>query len=176
MRNFIVLGLLIISLSCVSCKKDNTTTATSTIHGYFQYSYINHSWGDENYGWIIDKSGNVKSYNNPKNWNTPDSLGYIGEQQLEDNISYCNSIVNTVTNNDLANYNLLVDAASRGKLITRRQEVYDMGAMTYYCYWYDTVKGKYKQILLSQTGYLIIINTDYNAMMINIWLKTINRK
>jgi hypothetical protein len=49
----------------------------------------------------------------------------------------------------------------------------DMGAFSYYCYWYDKAKGKYKQILLSQTGDWTISNTDVNAIKIDTWLKKV---
>jgi hypothetical protein len=175
MREFILFGLCAIGICFSSCEKESKID-NSVVHGYFQYSYVNHAWGKTHSGWIIDKYGNVKSYNNPQKWNEPDSLGYITEEQLIDNLSYCNLNINTISSSNLTKYNSLVESASKGKLSNAKPGGNDMGIMSYYCYWYDTAKGKYKQILLSQDGDWSLTNSDYNAIKIDTWMKTIKQK
>jgi hypothetical protein len=172
MRIIIFFGLCAIGLSFSSCKKDDKAD-NPIAHGYFQYSFVYSAWSNINAGWIIDKSGNVKSYENPQKWNEPDSLGYISEQQLIENLSHCDSLINTIASSDLTYYNTLVESASKGQMTPRKRGGADMGAQRFYCYWYDKSKGKYKQIILSQYGDVIFSNTDSSAIKIDSWLMTI---
>jgi hypothetical protein len=49
----------------------------------------------------------------------------------------------------------------------------DMGAISYCCYWFDELKGKYKYVLLSQTGDVYTYNTSKSSKRLDQWLKSI---
>ena len=55
----------------------------------FEFEYINYAWSYQHNGFIIDNEGNVLTYNNPENWNFPDSDLRISEKQVAENIRKC---------------------------------------------------------------------------------------
>ena len=170
MKKFILIGLALLSLCFCSCKKEK-----DTIIYLYRYSYINFSGLPDHSGWIIDQTGNVKSYNNPEKWNFADTSGYISKQQLSDNISACLTVLSSVSTIELAKYDALIEAASKGELTTPDCPGADRGSYTYQCYWYDKTKGKYKEVLLSNDGDCSYHNTDKSAIEIDSWLKTIKK-
>lgn len=164
MKKIIFLLLFFVSTSC--CKID-----PDALHGYYHFSYHNHAWLTVHSGWMVDENGSIRGYNNPEKWNYPDSLGYISRYQLEENLSYCDTVIGRVSPGKVSYYNLFVYSASKGTYSEPKPHGADMGARVYYCYWYDRSKDLYRQVMLNQDGDWICHNTDNSAKKIYKWFR-----
>ena len=69
--------LLLVGLTGCEKEGDNGYEAPGDQPVLFEYRYVNHAWGYSENGWLIDSKGNMKSYDLPKDFNLPDSSGYI---------------------------------------------------------------------------------------------------
>lgn len=177
MRKFILTGIALLSLCITSCTKDlpievNPET-TSDINGYFGYSFGNYAWEHQRDGWIIDKSGNIKGYLNPEKWNQPDSNGYITQEKIDENLSFCNISKGNVSIDLLSYYYDISVAIKADRFSDPISKGCDMGSVKFYYYAFESISGKYKAILLCEDGDWATYNKDNNAIKVTNWLKSI---
>ncbi|HBG53134.1 MAG TPA: hypothetical protein DDW70_02820 [Rikenellaceae bacterium] len=168
MKRIILLLLCLVSLN--GCKPDLWQSCSAS-HAYYHFSYENHAWVSIHSGWMIDENGTVRAYKNPAKWNYPDSLGYISRDQLEENLSYCDSVIGKVSTREMSYYNHLVFPASKGSLTRPEQHGADMGIQMYSCYWHDRTEHRYRQVILNQYGDWIRTNDNDKAVKIYKWLR-----
>lgn len=168
MKWIVILFLFFVSISC--CKTE-FGQCPGALHAYYHFAYENHAWVSVHSGWIIDENGWIRGYENPGKWNYPDSLGYISGYHLEENLSFCDTVLGRVSPRKMSYYNVLSFSASKGTLSKPEQHGADMGVQTYYCYWYDRSKDLYRQVMLNQYGDWIRYNTDHSAQKIYNWLR-----
>ena len=158
------------------CKKDNNSNPLISQQILFQADYINYAWTYQHYGWLIDSSGNVRSYKLPKKWNFADSDGYISAVDMNDNFQQLDTIVYKINKDTLQKYfNKLISAAS-GELTKPESEMFDAGSTLFSGYIYDLKSGKYKEILIRQIGDVFIENKSIEANQIYNWMIGINSK
>ncbi len=162
---------LLLFFVCMSCCKLDFGLCPCVSHAYYHFSYENHAWGSVHSGWMIDENGWIRAYKNPEKWNYPDSSGYISRYHLEENLSFCDSVVGRVSLREMSYYNVFVYSASRGLLSKPEQHGADMGEQTYSCYWYDRSKDRYRHVMLNEYGDWVRYNTDDSAMKIYSWLR-----
>ena len=167
MKRIVLLFLCFVCLN--GCDPDSWRPSCAP-HAYFHFSYENHAWVSVHSGWIIDENGIIRSYKNPHKWNYPDSLGYITRFELEENLSYCDSVIGKVSAREMSYYNHLVFPASKGSRTKPEPHGADMGIRMYSCYWYDQRKGRYRQVILNQYGDWIRTNENDKAVKIYSWL------
>src|SRR5665647_2073732 len=74
-RNLTILFILLIFAGCEIINDLHPTAL-------FEIQYINHAWGYQHSGSIIDASGDVREFDLPSVWNYPDSEGYISKACL----------------------------------------------------------------------------------------------
>jgi len=173
MKKFILTGAIFLSICISSCTKDLPIVNQSFINGYFEYSYVNSACGYHKSGWIIDKSGNVKAYSNPPEWNLPDSSGYMSQNKMNENLSLCNLTFANVAIDTLSYYHSISRLILSNKFSEKAPNGYDAGSRSLYFYSYGRFSGKYKAILLSQDGDWATYNLDSNAIKVTNWLKKI---
>ncbi|NOQ71773.1 MAG: hypothetical protein GQ574_07225 [Crocinitomix sp.] len=162
--------LAIFSLILLGCNKEKYD---SIPHGYYTMVYQNFAWGYTFNGWMIDSDGNVNSFNLPEGMNGADSLGYISESELIENISNCDGIIGSVTKRKLYTQNKLINKAANGAFSEGTSHGADMGQYSYYCYQFDTDVGRYKRILLHTEGDWSYYNESNEAKAITRWMKKI---
>lgn len=173
MKKFILTGAIFLSLCISSCTKDLSIVNQSFINGYFEYSYVNSACRDHKSGWIIDKSGNVKAYSYPSEWNLPDSFGYISQNKMNENLSLCKLILANVPIDTLSYYHSISRLIIADKFSEEVSNGYDAGSHSLYFYSFESISGKYKVMLLSQDGDWATYNLDNNAIKVTKWLKSI---
>jgi hypothetical protein len=139
----------------------------------FQAEYINHAWGYNHNGFIIDSSGYVRYYKLPKNWHFADSTGYISKSEMNENILQLDTVSSLVRKSLLLKYFSMMNAASEGKLSKPVNRMADAGVTRYSGYLYNSETGKYLQVLIRQDGDWSIENNSPEANDIYIWLKNI---
>jgi|WetSurMetagenome_2_1015567.scaffolds.fasta_scaffold104495_2 hypothetical protein len=169
----IIIWTLVIS-GLVSCqKKDNSISEVFPNTNQlvlFQVEYSNYAWGYSHNGIIIDSSGNVGYFKYPKNWHDMDSLGYISESEMNDNLSQIDTIYLTVDKNTLLRNFNLVQYAAEGEISIPESTGADMGETVYSAFIYDPVSRKYKQVLINQFGDWSRNNKSREANQILHWL------
>ncbi len=171
-----VLILSVVILSCVHCEGGAGIYEVAETEQaiYFQYEYINHAWGYQHNGWLIDSSGAVYCFNKPENWHHADSLGFISVAQMESNILSTDSVCNTVDKEVLVSKIGLIEAASKGRISEPVHEMYDAGGTVYSAFMYNSKEKVYKKILLKQLGDFRIDNSSPAAKNLYQWLESVN--
>lgn len=171
-----IITLALFSCALFGCDEGfNFKGAVTGNQIYFQYEYMNHAWGFQQHGWLIDSAGNVYCYNLPENWYEPDSNGVIEADALKANILKTDSICYSVNSTDLDIKIQLIEAAADGVLKEPVSVMADAGAFSYYAFLYDANAEKYQRILLWQTGDNLIENTSVEAKELFEWLDEINQ-
>jgi hypothetical protein len=172
MRSKIII-LAVAILMLTGCEKDDSLNPPLRQLVLFQIEYINYAWGYQHSGIMIDSAGNVGYFKFPENWNSPDTLGYITEAEMNDNFKQLKDINFSVSRDTLISYYKLVETASKGKLSDPYNRMFDAGTTVYSGYlYYPTIK-KYKQVLIKQWGDWSIDNQSPEADEIFRWLKSV---
>ena len=168
-QNIFYTVIILLFLSCNKEKYD------SIPHGYYTVEYTNMAWGYQYNGWIIDADGNVMSFNLPtSNWNGTDSLGFISETDLLNNIAMCDTSIEKVTERKLYLNNKLIQGAAMGTLTEKKNTSNDAGSTKYSCYYYDIEMDAFKKVLLNVEGDWSYHNESTEAKKITTWMKKIN--
>lgn len=169
-----IFGLSVLFLT--NCNKDNDDIELLEIEQriYFQYNYINHAWGYQHSGWLIDSSGNVYCYNKPENWQHGDSSGFISASEMDSNILETDSICYRVDKEILSDKIELIYKASKGDISEPIHEMYDSGGAAYSTFIFDENSKTYKKILLKQTGDFRIDNSSPESVELYKWLDSVN--
>jgi hypothetical protein len=143
---------------------------------YFELSYLNYAWGYMRQGWLIDQDGRVLSFHNPKTWNSVEDSGYITQDALSKNILYCDSTIRTIPLTTLSHYRSLISSAISGKMEDHGWVGCDGGTLSYICYYYDPTNGKYKKIILKQSGDYSCENVSASAQSLITWMESISKQ
>jgi hypothetical protein len=185
------LSVLLLIIGSFSCKKDQSSidssdaSAKTTKKILFQYDYCNYAWGATGYGWFIDSSGYVKEY---QSWNTVtegyehidweycDSLGYISSSGLELDYNQTDTVVYQVDVKELKKMMQLITTISDDSLSGDSTTKNDAGTAAFCCYYWDSSKKAYKQVLLAQTGDVEKHNKSANAILLTNWLIETGKK
>lgn len=164
---FLFLSLFMV---VAACSKDDVNNPEINQQVLFQVEYINFAWGFQHSGILIDSSGRVWSYRMPDKWNYPDSRGYIGSDEMEENLQHLDSVLFLINHNTLIqNYSKLIGAAN-GRITEPRHEMCDAGAIVYSGYKYEPGAKRYKRILIRQWGDFFIENRSPEADELYQWL------
>jgi hypothetical protein len=166
--------LFLIFLLFISCS-DDFKVNTREQQVLFQYEYINYAWSYQHSGWFIDTSGNLIRYNMPSKWNYPDTLGFIDDTAMINNLDFCYESGAIFPKLDLQAKIRLIDKAAKGTLTKPRYEMADAGIQRYSAFLYNKDTKKYKRILLYQWGDELIENTSSEAKELQKWMAEINQ-
>ncbi len=143
----------------------------------FQYEHINHAWGYQHTGLLIDSSGNVYyRYKLPENWINCDSLDIISASDMDKNILGIDSIWLKIDKKELYSKFKLVDKASGGQLSQPVHSAEDAGISVYSGFIFNPMTDSYKKIVLKQVGDFRISNNTIEAEELYRWLELINIK
>jgi len=177
-RSFIP-GLMVLSLiMLVRCGKSDVDPCHCLPDQgqpvWFQYRYVNHAWGYQDHGWLIDGSGRVRYFEYPSDFRTPDSTGYLSREDLEHNLAQTDSLINTIGQEELEAHTALIPAAAAGEIGERTHRAYDAGTSTLACYLYNSEKDAYRYILLGISGDWEQFNLSEEAGDLVEWLRQFN--
>ncbi|MCB9034708.1 MAG: hypothetical protein H6553_12780 [Chitinophagales bacterium] len=169
---FVIIGTLFFT----ACKKEKSTDSKLNPNILFQVEYYNMAWAYTHLGIFIDENGNVLKYNlsnnYPNNWKRVDSLDYISSKDLLSNINFA-TIDSQINVDTLLQKATLIQATINGTLSDIQYLGADIGLHSYYCYYWDSNKNKYKRQLLFVTGDYQQYNTTAEAIELTEYLKTI---
>jgi len=169
---------LLLSFSFNSCSDNNISIINSkTIDEkiIFEVEYTNWAWGYQHFGYFIDTTGDVHSYDlgtsNITLYDT--SFDYYSEEYLRAKFNHADTLRRTVNHDSLRWSYTLARLVLPGPYSDRTNIGADMGSISYYVYLYDPVVTKYHKILLSQEGDWTFYNTQESAMVLVPWLKRV---
>ena len=137
---------------------------------YFQYHYVNHAWGYQERGWLIDKQGNVRYFESPEGFRLPDSTGMISLQDLEYNLSQADSLLTTMESEELNAYIAYIPGSAAGDIGEKSQVAADAGASVLSCYLYDEEADAYRYVFLAMSGDWEQFNLSAEAGILVDWL------
>lgn len=136
----------------------------------FISQYINHAWGYQHSGFIIDPEGNVSGFNLPSGWNYHDSEGYISAADMEENLAQLGEPYCKVSNYDLAYYGAKLEKALKGKITEPEHRMCDAGSTTVAGYIFEPAANRYRYVFIRQTGDFYKENASRDAAEIYEWL------
>jgi hypothetical protein len=136
----------------------------------FQVEYNNFAWGYQHNGYLIDSSGLVRSFSLPKNWHLPDSLGFISETSMNENISQLDTGSFYVDKNELLENYSKIKKISEGVLSKPKSTGADLGETDYSGYVYDATNNRYKRVLIKRSGDWTTENSSPEAEEVYKWL------
>ena len=168
-RKLLILTTIILAL--VSCEKEFDDISDINQPILFQVEHLNFAWGYSHLGLLITQKGEIKSFETPKIWHRPDSLGYITENELVENLTQANTELDNIDSKTLLKYINKIQDVDPESMSEPEGKTHDYGVTKYSGYVYDDQKGKYKEIVLELYGDWSSINTTREAKQIAKWLK-----
>ena len=72
---------LLITTSLSACNQETIETSTDQ-EIFFEVNHINFAWGKQFRGFLIDKSGQIRTYDNPVKWNIIDGKGTVQQNNV----------------------------------------------------------------------------------------------
>lgn len=166
----IIISLLF--LFTIGCKKNYVISEKQQI--LFQFDYINYAWGYHHKGFIIDKEGNVLTYENPETWNFPDKDNSISETQISENIGKCIHTGKIIPQEELLKYSNYIRNIASSKITAMKNVAADAGSSEYFCYQFSEINDTYKGYLIKMEGDFTCENLNFYAKKIAQWMKQIN--
>ncbi|MCF8357567.1 MAG: hypothetical protein K9H26_02325 [Prolixibacteraceae bacterium] len=172
LKEKIVFTILLLILF-VGCKEDFSVFPGKNQKILFQCEYINHAWGYQHSGWLIDSFGNVHCYNLPENWFFCDSLGKISSEDMEMNLMNTDSICLKIDKNELNHKVELIGKATRGTISEPAHEMCDAGIIAFSAFIFYNEADVYQKLILRQTGDFRIENDSKAATELCHWMDSI---
>jgi hypothetical protein len=128
----------------------------------FEISYLNFAWGYLHLGLVIDRNGDIWSYDvsdlDPRFEDPAD--GIYTQEQLDFKFGHERRYLETIGEDRLARMYFLIEPASEGELSDPVNRGHDAGAMSYLGYLYDEETGLYHRVLFYQGGDFEVENTS----------------
>ncbi len=167
-----ILTALFLLASIPGCKKNYIINDEQAL--YFQFDYVNHAWGYQHSGFIIDNEGSVLTYNNPENWNFPDKDLILSEKDVEENLSKCTPGPVAVTNDELKKYTGYIRHIASSKVTALKNIGADAGTAQFICWQYSPHIGEYKGYLIKMEGDYTCENLNFYSKRVVSWMKDIH--
>ena len=152
-----------------------TTPAPSQQTWLCGREYVNHAWGDQRRGMVLDMSGNIWKYAiqggaGSTQWN-PTDMTRLSEADLK--MRYESAMVvsgKKVPLPEVEKYFPLINDAAQAKPTQPSPHGADMGQTLVYCYTYDAGTRTYSQVMLDNKGDWDSTNPSQAAKNLKSWL------
>jgi hypothetical protein len=183
MRYKLIVPIILI-ISLISCSSEMHKTHSPKPIAQpviFHHYFINYAWGYQNRGWFIDNKGIMMAYQISKgsDWSqvetSPPDSGYITKAALLANYQHADKAVYRIPYVEVRNNYDIIGKAADGDITARTRGAYDAGLVMNVAYLWDPSRGKFKAILLSQSGDWEMYNISPAAEEINRWLNDLNK-
>jgi len=168
---------LVALLAFMGCSKPDCGCDDLSDHPVlFQYDYINHAWGYNHHGFLIEGNGDVHGFLRPSNWVFPDSAGRISKIDLLFNLEQCDTLYTTLDKKELKGFYDQISQLRNGKIEDTGVTMNDAGIGTLSAwYWNETAK-QYENVFLVSKGDSNKINTAALVPEIVDWLVKIGEE
>jgi hypothetical protein len=156
-------------LLAASCIDEELGSKSEQMTIYFQFEYVNHAWGYQHQGFVIDQAGNVYDYEKPENWNWPEH-NQINRQNFEMNLSQAEVRLSLLDKSEIKSAEVLALQARHGELTEQNHVMADAGAEIYAIYVAEKDSPTLTRYLLQQRGNLYQKNTSPASDQLTQWL------
>jgi len=173
MKNTLIL-LLVLASVLGSCKKEDLDNIDQPV--LFQFEYINHAWVHTHQGWMIDDMGNVKGFNLPENWNTPDKDNRMNKAELIENLASADTLYTTLKEPKLMEHFSDRYEMQGAVMDTSDTFMADAGVGALYVYLWDKKDEVYDRVLLASKGDISVTNESAEAKAAVRWLREIGEQ
>lgn len=164
-------GLVLIFLVfCLACE-NYEYNAPEEQPIYFEYHFVNHAWGYQDFGWLVDGEGQIRSFEYPGSYNVAMHGDFLSLEQLQHNVTQADSIIGEISPTLLDRKKDLIPAAAEGEIKDFQRQGADMGMGVFACYKYDPAEDAYQYVLLSMLGDHQRYNSAKEADKLVDWLK-----
>jgi len=167
-KNKILILTLLASMLCACEEEEYIAPEDQPV--YFEYSYINYAWGFQHHGWMIDRDGYIRAFDQPDNYRFADSTGYMSLEDLEYNLGLTDSIIDQVNPREMKKYIDYIPRAAEGEIGESENIAADAGGSTLTCYLYDQEADAYRRVFLAQSGDWEQFNLSQEAEKLVEWL------
>jgi hypothetical protein len=175
-RSFLsVICCLALTYALGGCS-DPEITVSEEHEVLFEVNYTNHAWGHQNKGFLIDKAGRIRTYDNPKDWKTSFAGAPLTNADMDENLSKTVISKHTVSETELSKYvniSVKVSDSDFSKPVNRGA---DMGGTSLFIYRFDAATKTYTTVLLQEKGDNDIFNNDPDAKQIAEWLEKVSEE
>lgn len=151
-----------------SCSDDVVVASEQEV--YFEIHHANQAWGNQFKGFLIDKQGQVRTYDKPARWNDIELKPTLSKAEMDANISQTTVSPTQIASADFLKYTKLSQKITGDSFSKPLNGGADLGFTRFYSYTYNADTKTYSPTLLRQTGNVIIHNTDDNAKEVADWL------
>lgn len=176
MKKFLCMICFLISIT--SCNIIDNDSVENNQNILFEVQYINFAWGYQHSGFYINKKGEVFNYKYDNNfvvWK-PNKDNYYTEEELLNKYKPNNTLVGTIDKYTVSNKNKLIIQAMQSNYSDTTQIGADQGTTSYICYFYNSIKNKYLEIVLEQDGDWNYKKESLESDSLVKWLKDISKK
>jgi hypothetical protein len=170
LKNIIL--ILFLFFFVTGCKKNYVISDKQAI--FFQLEYINHAWGFQHNGFIIDNEGSILTYTNPIGWNFPDKDYCLSENQVIQNIGKCIKSDKKISIEDLQKYTNLINNIASSKVSAQKNVSADAGSLEFICYQLSESDKIYKGYIIKKEGDYTCENLNFYSKKVTSWLRDIN--
>jgi len=160
----VILLFMLLPAGCEEFFNDN-------VPAIFIRQYVNHAWGYQNNGYMIDAEGVVREFNLPEDWNYIDDEGYISAAEMAENMLQLGDTKCIISNSDMAYFTARLRSAGKGKISEAEHRMCDAGSTTYAGFLYEPGNNRYRYIFIRQTGDYYRENLSKEAEAIYEWMQ-----
>ncbi|WP_430974370.1 hypothetical protein [Sunxiuqinia rutila] len=164
-----LLLLLFPFLFAASCTEEEVPDNPEDFTIYFQFDHVNHAWGYQHRGFIIDQQGTLYDYNQPENWIWPEN-DLIKIEDFESNLLQATARDTLLNENTLQKMEQLALKARQGRLSEGKSVMADAGAEIYAIYLAKKDSPILTRYLLQQRGDWYQKNTSPASDILTEWL------
>jgi hypothetical protein len=164
------------ALAAVALAACNEATAPDADTGsvLLEIEYINYAWVPTYFGFYVDATGDVYSYDRQ---GTPWQHGEdrtITEEQLIEKLSLKRTLVTTRDSMEVASIANRIAEVNTNQLSAEKIQCADAGALTYRAYKYNPGNRTYQPILLRVEGDLARQNTSQAAQELIAYIRSLD--
>lgn len=159
--------------ACESYEQPPLATAQKWLCGR---EYVNHAWGYQRHGVVIDAQGAVLKYdfrrstsNQVTPW-SPTDPAHLTEDDLKARYEGAKETGKKIPAGDLSKHYPLIAEAAKTKPTEPTMTAADMGQTLTYCLTYDEATHSYSQVLIDNKGDWTNSNPSPAARTLSAWL------
>jgi hypothetical protein len=166
-------SLLLAALALPACN-EATGPDSATAPVLLEIEYINYAWTPQYFGFFVDATGDVYSYDRE---GTPWAHGEdrtITEEHLNDKFSLKRTLVTTRDTSEIRQVANRIAAVNTNQLSQEKIACADAGALTYRAYRYNPANRTYTPILLRVEGDRAQENTSQSAQDLVAYIRSLD--
>jgi hypothetical protein len=173
MKRLSVNIVFLIAFCYVSISCQRTYVVSKSQQVLFQVEYLNNVEVYEHWGYFIDASGNVLSYNLPEKWNFPGDDQTISKKEIMENLAVSKLTETKISKEVLQKYINYIDNIAASKVTMSKSKSTIEGTLSYYCYQYSDNSSSYKRTIIKTKGHSKCENLNFYSKKVVKWMSDI---